>query len=226
MSIKQYTGAIFDMDGLLFDTERVYQQTWEEIAAERGVVLGDRYHEAISGTNGDVMCRVIERFYHVEDGMEIMLDCRRRIREKLSREAPLKAGALEIVRFFHARHFRLAVASSSSREQIASNLAHSGLAPYFDVIVSGDDVRVGKPDPEVFLCAAKAIGCRPEQCFVFEDSVSGVKAGHAAGCDVIMVPDLFQPNPEIRPLCFRVADSLEAAIPELQSVMDGNAGRE
>ena len=216
--MKHYTGVIFDMDGVLFDSERVYQESWHEIADGMGVTLGDGWIEAISGTNGEVMCRAIEQFYHVPDGTEIMNACKRLVREKLSRHAPVKAGVREILDFFRDKGLRVAVASSSTRAQILSNLRLSGLGP-FDAIVSGEEVSVGKPDPEIFLRAAAALRCPPNECLVFEDSKSGVRAGHAAGCDTVMVPDLIAPSPDIVPLCFRIYDDMNAALAELRRMI-------
>ncbi|MGX8706362.1 MAG: HAD family hydrolase [bacterium] len=215
--MKQYTGAIFDMDGVLFDTERLYQQTWAELASERGVTLGSDFMATISGTNGEVMHQIVRRFYHVSDSAAVINDCMARMREKLTRDVPVKPGAREILAFFREAGFRVAVASSSRRAQIENNLSLTGLAPYFDAVVSGEDVSAGKPDPAIFLRAAAAIQCAPEQCFVFEDSKNGVRAGHAAGCATIMVPDLVAPSPDILPLCFRVFPDLLAALAELRT---------
>ena len=222
--MKQYTGAIFDMDGVLFDTERVYQKVWQEIAAERGVVLGPDFMRTISGTNGSVMRQIVQRFYRVPDGAEIIREVMRRVRQRLSAEVPVKPGAPQILAFLHDRGMCLAVASSSAREQVVSNLALTGLERWFDAIVSGEDVSAGKPAPDIFLSAARSIGCAPERCFVFEDSLSGVRAGHAAGCDTIMVPDRVPPVPDIRPLCFRVCDSLFEAMDEVRALLDGAGG--
>lgn len=217
---KRYTGAIFDMDGVLFDTERVFQETWLEIASEMGITLEEGYTEAISGTNGVVMCQVIQRFYGVSDGTEIMNTCKARVRDKLSQNVPLKPGVHEILSSLRAAGLRIAVASSSARSQIESNLAVTGLRPYIDAIISGEEVKVGKPDPEIFLSAAKAIQSKPEQCFVFEDSMSGVKAGHAAGCTTFMIPDLIAPKEDIIPLCYRICESLNAALPEIMRLLN------
>lgn len=99
----EYKGAIFDMDGLLFDTECIYQQTWQEIAREMGVKLDGSFVKAISGTNGSRMCRVIERYYHVPDGTAIMDECMGRIRRKLSARVPVKKGVHEILDFFQKK---------------------------------------------------------------------------------------------------------------------------
>ena len=213
----KYKGVIFDMDGVLFDTERVYQETWHEIAAERQLVLDSGFLRAITGTSGTTMLRVVEQFYHVSDGAEIIRQCMKRVQEKLSVHVPVKTGVHEILQFFREENMRIAIASSSSREQIESNLRMTGLRGYFDEIVSGKEVAHGKPAPDIFLRAAEQIGCRPEDCFVFEDSENGVKAGSAAGCATIMVPDLMEPSPEIRTYCSKICPDLRQAMEEIKN---------
>ena len=206
-----YKGAIFDMDGLLFDTERVYQQTWHEIAEEKEVVLADDFTRTISGTSGAHMRQVVEDYYHVPDGTGIVEDCMSRVREKLSKQVPIKKGALEMLEFFQEHKIPMAVASSSPVEQIVSNLEIAGIREYFSEIVSGTEVKRGKPAPDIFLLAAERIHCQPQECFIFEDSENGIKAGYAAGCRTVMVPDLMEASPEIRPYCtFVCEDLLEA----------------
>ena len=214
-----YKGAIFDMDGLLFDTELIYQQTWKEIANERGTELDDSFSKAISGTNGEYMCHVIETYYNVWDGTAIMKDCIRRVKEKLSVHVPIKKGVYEILEFFQKRGFRMVVASSSSIEQIKSNLKTAGIGEYFYDIVSGTEVRCGKPAPDIFLCAAERIGCEPNECFVFEDSENGIKAGYAAGCSTIMIPDLIEPFPGIVPYCTKICSNLLQAEKEIREML-------
>lgn len=204
-------GAIFDMDGLLFDTEKVYQQTWHEIADGKGVILGDNFVREISGTNGARMRQVVESYFQVSDGTEIIEDCMRRVREKLSRQVPVKKGVHEILNFFRETGVPMAVASSSGTGQIVSNLEIAGIREYFSEIVSGTEVKRGKPAPDIFLLAAEKISCRPGDCYVFEDSENGIKAGYAAGCRTVMVPDLMEASPEILPYCTMVcSDLLEA----------------
>ena len=93
-------GAIFDMDGLLFDTENIYQETWNELAAENGVTLGIDFVGDICGTSGAHMCRVIEKHYGVADGSVIMEECMKRVRQKLKVHVPKKSGAERIVKAF------------------------------------------------------------------------------------------------------------------------------
>lgn len=200
----KFKGAIFDMDGVLFDTERLYQDTWKELAGERHIILGDSFLMAISGTNGIYMKKVIEKYYHVPDGTAIMEECMERMKKKLEIHVPVKKGVYEILEFFHKLGIHIAVASSSSVLQIEANLSKSGIRNYFSEIVSGAEVEYGKPSPDIFLLAAKKIGCRPEECLVFEDSENGVKAGHSAGCFTVMIPDLIEPNEETKELCSQV----------------------
>lgn len=197
----KYTGAIFDMDGVLFDTERIYQQTWHELAQEHRVELGAGFLKTISGTNGERMRRVVEEYYQVPDGTAVVEECMKRMQKKLSQHVPVKDGVREILEFFRERGVRMAVASSSFPRQIEANLRGAGLREYFDAVVSGTEVKLGKPAPDIFLRAAERIGCRPGDCFVFEDSENGVRAGHAAGCITVMIPDLIEPSDAVRPYC-------------------------
>lgn len=207
----RYKGAIFDMDGVLFDTERIYQQTWQEIAAKRGLSLADGFLQAVSGTNGAHMRHVIEEYYHVSDGAPIIEQCMLQVRQKLSVHVPMKKGVREILSFFREHGIDIAVASSSAAPQIESNLQMTGIRDYFSEIISGTEVTCGKPAPDIFLLAAKRLGHAPNTCFVFEDSENGIKAGHAAGCFTVMVPDLIAVSPAIEPLCSIICTDLDEA---------------
>lgn len=204
------------MDGVLFDTENIFQQTWREIAQERGITLSTDFVRAISGTSGEHMNRVIEAYYGVPDGSGIQADCMARVRGKLREDVPVKPGVHELLEYFRKNDVRLAVASSSYEEQIESNLKIAGIRSYFDAIVSGKEVRHGKPAPDIFLLAAEKIGCRPQECYVFEDSSNGIRAGHAAGCTSIMIPDLIAPDEEMYELSDGIYGSLSEALRHLK----------
>lgn len=211
----RFKGAIFDMDGLLFDTEYIYQETWQEIAVQRDIILDGSFLKAISGTNGARMCQVIEAYYHVPDGTEIMENCMEQMKQKLSVHVPMKKGVREILDFFRDNGIGMAVASSSAVQQIEANLRKSGIRDYFSNVVSGAEVSKGKPAPDIFVLAAERLRCAPEECFVFEDSENGIRAGYAAGCFTVMVPDLIEPSSEILPYCRKVCPDLEQAAREI-----------
>ncbi len=209
-------GAIFDMDGVLFDTERIYQKIWRQIANENGIELGTGFLRAISGTNGTYMRQVIERYYHVSDGTDIMEECRKRMRKELSVCVPMKKGVPEILEFFQKNEICMAVASSSSMQQIKGNIEKAGLSDYFSEFVSGEEVKHGKPAPDIFLYAADKLGCMPEECVVFEDSENGIKAGYTAECKTVMIPDLIEASPAILPYCRKICRDLLQAKKEVR----------
>ena len=218
MSMK-CTGAIFDMDGVLFDTEKLYQEIWQEIAKERGTELDGGFVREISGTNGSMTLRVIEKYYHVSDGTDIARLCISRLEERLSSCVPVKEGVPGILQFLKENGIPTAVASSSSRMRIEKNLKTAGIQDYFSEIVSGSEVEKGKPAPDIFLRAAERIGCKPEECFVFEDSENGVRAGHAAGCITIMIPDLIEPEAGLRACCFKICKNLKEVQREIKDMI-------
>ena len=187
-------GAIFDMDGLLLDTERLYQESWVEMARAFGQIPDPAFPSAVSGTSGEGMREVIRRYYPAVDARAFQAGCIAWVEGILDEQGPpVKPGAREILEFLRARGVKTAVASSTGRERILSNLRASELNGFFDAVVSGQQVDRGKPEPDIFLLAAKEIQCPPEDCYVFEDSVNGVRAGMAAGCTAVMVPDLVPP---------------------------------
>ncbi len=214
-----HKGAIFDMDGLLFDTEKIFQQTWNEIAEERKIQLSADFAKAISGTSGSHMQSVIEKYYGVADGSTIQHECIMRVAEKLKEHVPKKPGVCEILEFFKANGFRIAVASSSTKKQIENNLEIADIRSYFDAVVSGNEVKNGKPAPDIFLYAAEKIGCKPQDCYVFEDSQNGIRAGFAAGCKAIMIPDMIAPTEEMYRLSYRIYDSLSEARISLEKLI-------
>lgn len=200
-------GAIFDMDGLLLDTERVYRDSWIETAKAFHQPVIPEFPKAVSGTNGESMARVIRQWYPEVDPWAFMDDCIARVNDRVDREGPeVKTGVREILSGLRRRGAKIAVASSSGRDRILSNLGAVGLLEFFDVVVSGQEVAQGKPAPDIFLLAAERCGCAPEDCCVFEDSLNGIRAAIAAGCGAVMVPDLTPPPEE--PEGFTVCGSL------------------
>ncbi len=205
-------GAIFDHDGLMFDTEKIWQKNWNLVANEMGITLPEEFKKEICGSNGQHTLDVIQKYYHVEDGKEI----RDRViesvaRDEIENQIEMKEGLLDILEMFQKHGVKMAVASSSPREMILMNLKRSQLEKYFEVVVSGKDVKHGKPAPDIFLLAAEKLGIDPRECYVFEDAYNGVQAGVSAGAKTIMVPDLVQPNDEIRNVVHDVCKSLKEA---------------
>ena len=204
-------GAIFDMDGLLFDTERLFQRVWHEMAAERGLTLDGGFALAVCGTTGAAEEAVVRRYFPGAEPAAIIEELNRRTRALEQTEVPLKPGVCTILKGMREDGWRIAVASSSPPDMIQHNLSLTGLRDFFDGLVSGNEAARGKPFPDIFLLAAQRLGLPASDCWVFEDSVNGVRAGIAAGCKTVMVPDLVPPLPEFYAQCAGVWPDLAAA---------------
>ena len=204
-------GAIFDMDGLLFNTEKVYKDSWRATAEFYGKGFGFELAEAVSGA-GEAGCReAIHRFYPDVDVTEFFMHVVNTARKTFENGVEMMAGVEEILQLFKASGAKMAVASSSDIEVITNNLRRADIGKYFDAVISGDQVANGKPAPDIFLKAAAAINFAPEDCYVFEDSFNGIRGAKAAGCTPIMIPDTTQPTDEIKKLCAGIYSSLSEA---------------
>lgn len=200
------------MDGLLFDTEAIFQSVWQEKARELGRTLDEDFTRRICGSSGPVTQAVVTDYYGVEDPTAFIRDvneCVRRIEETY---LPMKKGCVEILTGLREAGFKLAVASASRQPMIERNLAFNGIAKYFDEVVSSSQVERGKPEPDVFLYAAERLSLPPEECYVFEDSMNGIRAAYAAKMRPVMIPDLVQPTEEIRALCWGIFPDLSEAL--------------
>ena len=201
-------GIIFDMDGTLFDTEKVYQIGWAESAKEFGHIYNPEFHKSACGTNGEDTRNCVRRYYPDIDPEAYIQACRKKVHHLLTISVPEKPGVHEILEFVKDKGLKIALASSSQPNIIANNLKKTNTEQYFEAIVSGSDVEKGKPAPDIFIRAAQLLDLDPSDCYVIEDGKNGVLAGVSAGCTTIMIPDLVKPDQELRRLCAGIYDSL------------------
>lgn len=194
-------GAIFDMDGTLLDTERFYAEGWLVVADYFGLERNAELPGRMSGTSWAVMPEILQKFYPGVDAEAYINKVVEYCDTKVKAQLDIMPGVIEILNYFKSSKISMAVASSSDKTVIEEKLQRVNLLQYFSAIVGGDEVINGKPDPEIFLKAAAAIRVAPEDCYVFEDSFNGVRAGHASGALTIMIPDQVQPTEEITKLC-------------------------
>lgn len=204
-------GVIFDMDGLMFDTERLWDTLWEPACQALGVPMPEdteSFYASGRGLAGQYLQEHVHKYFPQVDPQK-MLDKIWQIGDKrFAQGVPCKPGLKELLALLEERGLPRIVASSSPRNMIEQNLQTTGTARYFHDIVCGADVEHSKPAPDIFLEAARRLGLDIRDCLVLEDSYNGVRAGHAAGAVTIMVPDLAQPDEEIRQLYTRCCHDL------------------
>lgn len=199
--------VIFDMDGVLFDSESVYIEGYVRYASE----YEDIRETSLSciGANG---IRTREIFMEKYGDSFPFDEYYRKVKAYVqSNPIPLKPYVFEIMDRLKSNGIPIALASSTSTASVMRMLDEAGLTRYFDVIICGDMVSHSKPHPEIFLAAAGRLGAEPEDCCVIEDSYNGIRSAHNAGMHPIMVPDILQPDEEISGLAEVVLPSLREA---------------
>ncbi|MBX7246481.1 MAG: HAD family phosphatase [Candidatus Sumerlaeaceae bacterium] len=186
--------VIFDNDGVLVDSEAISIEAYQRAIEEQGVVVQESDNEKYCGLTDADIIRDMEIHYGTHLDLEKFSSRKRDLYFELAEKSGMKRfpGALELLRDLRAAGVPYALASSGSQEKIEFNLRAAGLDAEFDIIISGQDFERGKPDPEIFLCAAKRVETPTERCIVLEDSVNGLKAAKAAGCFAVGVPNTFQ----------------------------------
>ena len=212
-------GVIFDMDGTMFDTERMWATFWEPALAALGLPYRDGLAEAARGTAGVTTRNVVRQFYGPDCDAEAIVDSLHRVADEVFFSAPVpkKPGLDALLAWLKARHIPMAVASSSREAMIRHNLDVWGLTQDFTAIVSGQHVAHSKPDPEIFLLTAQKLDVEPARCLVLEDSYNGVRAGAAGGFVTVMVPDLVPANEEMRGLYTMECASLWEVLEKLKA---------
>jgi len=201
---------IFDMDGLMFDTERIAYISWKQAALIHGYELnGDIFNKTI-GANLERTKEIYLEHFGNGFPIEEVTDQRIIIAENLIKTngVPIKSGLYELLDYLKDLDVKKAVATSTSRGRAFTLLKMASIDSYFDYVLCGDEIKNSKPNPEIFLRVAEKLDCRPESCFVLEDSEVGILAAHRAGMLPIMIPDMKFPNEELGKLAFRQMSTL------------------
>jgi HAD superfamily hydrolase (TIGR01509 family) len=214
--------VIFDMDGLMFDSERLAREAWRAALAERGYALDDgTYARAIGHTAQEARAVFVEAFGADLPVAAVEEDKARRLRALLEPAPPLKPGLHALLDTLDELGLPAAVASATAAAEVRHRLTAAALAERFAVVVGGDEVRAGKPAPDLFLRAADVLGVTPAVCVVLEDSEAGIRAAAAAGMVPVMVPDLVPPSDECLALCESVVGTLGGAAIVIRGLVGG-----
>jgi HAD superfamily hydrolase (TIGR01509 family) len=205
---KPPAAVIFDMDGLLFDSEALYRDAMIAAAAELGLDFGADDFLQLIGHPWPVVRGLIEDHIGPDRSLDEFQAAWMRHHDMMRPNLALKAGVVEILDELDRLGLKRAICTSSGHASVVHNLTLHGLVGRFDAIIASGDYAQGKPAPDPYLKAAEVLGVAPADCLALEDSHVGIRAAAAAGMRVIMVPDLLAPTDEIQALCHMVAESL------------------
>jgi HAD superfamily hydrolase (TIGR01509 family) len=212
MKSQVIKAVIFDVDGLLLDTERVALAAYLEAASRSGINATEELFMSLVGRNWATSQGLLKDALGTDDAETMLAEWPRTFESRvLGAGIPKKPGADEVIHMLVKRETPVALATSTSRDLATDRLRSAGLLEHFEVIVTGDEVANGKPAPDIFLLAAERLDIEPTACIVLEDSEPGVRAGDRAGMRVLMVPDLIQPSPEVAALATGIFESLVEA---------------
>ena len=206
---RKPNGIVFDMDGLLFDSEALYRDAARDAAAEVGRALPDAvFLSLIGGAWPDNRARLLAHFGADFAVDAYQADWMRQYDRRAAAGPALKRGVRELLALLDGHAVPCAIATSSSHESVRRNLAAHDLAGRFDVVVARGDYARGKPAPDPFLLAAERLGVPAGGCLALEDSPHGVRSAAAAGMMVVMVPDLLPASDAERDVCAFIAEDL------------------
>lgn len=191
--------VIFDKDGTLHDTEKVYHRAWREAAAQMGVPRIMEFVAICTGTNFARTEELWQEFYGDAFEFRPFWALRNAIYDQMieTEGLPVKQGAYELLDYLKENGYKIGLATSTNAPRVQRHLMQSDMKKYFDAVVTGDTVQRGKPAPDIFLIAAERLGVDPAACMGVEDSFNGVRAVKAAGMYTVMVPDMIAPTQEI-----------------------------
>ena len=202
--------VIFDMDGVIFDSETLVLRSWKEVAERHGIENVEATCHECLGTNSVVSKEIFLKHY----GQDFSYDeYKAEMAEVFFSHASggrlaKKPGVEELLKYLKENGFKVGLASSTQEATVRRQISEGGLLVYFDQIIGGDMVKRSKPEPDIFLEACRRLGSKAENCYVIEDSYNGIRAAHAAGMHPIMVPDLKEPTEEMRVLAEKILGSL------------------
>ena len=225
MDIK---AMLFDMDGLMVDTESLATEAFIHSAKKQGYDMTKEETLLVLGFTTKSIYEFWENYFKNSDvsGKQLVDDHYKYIENILFTTGPRKMPYIEeLLKYLKDSNYKVAVASSSNMNHIINNMEKTGLKKYIDEFASGAEVKNGKPAPDVFLLAAKRLGVKPEECLVLEDSKAGVMAGSSAGAKVIMIPDMFKPDEVCKEKAYRIVNNLGEVISILEEKNNENFNR-
>ena len=209
---------IFDKDGTLHDTEKVYEQAWKAAARELNVPDMETTILDCTGTTEVWIAEYWAKKYPTIP-FEVYFPRRQAHYFRLLEQGvPVKEGAYEVLDYLKTHGYRIGMATSTPWDTVKEHLESTNMLSYFDTVVTGDMIQNGKPAPDIYLLAAERLGVDPANCVGVEDSINGVRSIASAGMRPVMIPDLIPPTPEVETILWKKADNLLDLTPILESL--------
>ena len=211
MSVK---AVIFDMDGVLFDTEKLCMDSWVAVAKEAGIRDMEIFFPSCIGRNLTDTRALFREFYgDTYDFEQFRRQASTWFHDYVEQEGiPVKKGVGEILDFLRQSGYLIGLASSTSLRSVEDYLQRAGIRQYFQSLTTGDMVEHSKPQPDIYLIACERLGVKPEEAIAIEDSPNGIRAAHSAGMIPVMVPDLIAADQEMRDKSALICENLMEAI--------------
>ena len=224
-SVRTVRGVLFDMDGVVLDTEKLYARFWREAAQEQGYTMSYEQALGMRSLNDEAGQAKLEEYYGPGVSRQRFRQIRIRRMDAYTdvHGVDPKDGIFRLLDYLDAHGIKKAITTSSPVERVEKYLKPLGLFDRFDRICSGHQVPKGKPELDIYLYGAASLGLDPEACLALEDSYTGILSAHRAGCMTVMIPDLDQPDQRSLELLMAKADGLED-VAALISMVDGAHG--
>ena len=213
--------CIFDMDGLLIDSERCMWSPSMAIAANKqGFSLSPELHNTFRGMNFASVGKILEKEFGPSFDYNLFLkDMHENNKHIIEEGIPLRPGVLELLDYLKQNSIKTCIGTSTPRIEADKILDVIGITKYFDAVVCGDEIKNGKPSPDIYLtCLAKFSGINKEEALIFEDGQSGALAALASGMKLVLVPDLAMLNDEVKTKAFKVFNCINEIIPIIDSI--------
>lgn len=207
-------GIIFDMDGVMIDTEKLYLRFWREAAAEMGYTMEEKHVLSIRSLAAKYAEPKLKEYFGADFNYQKIRARRKELMDSYIKEHGIetKQGVRELLVFLKEHGYKTSVATATDLERTQRYLKSVDLLQYFDKIVCASMVENGKPEPDIYLRAAKELELLPENCIALEDSPNGILSACRAGCMPVMVPDLDEPSEETKKLLFALEENLYKVI--------------